>query len=262
MPEIVERGSGSAAGVSPDNAATEAPVGNDGETLDPDPQDFGRMSADEIVAALQALLFISEDGLTEARLAAALDSTIEATRTGLATLQARLDHPASGIVLREHASGWRLTTAPACASVLERFVIDGHSSRLSPAALETLAVVAYQQPVSRGRIAAIRGVAVDGVIRTLVARGLIDEAGAETSGAILYATTGLFMDKLGVKSLTELPELAPLLPDIETLDGFDDRPSKTVSSPTEQQQVPMDGPADADARMSTKESAPREGDGQ
>lgn len=259
MPEIVERGSGSAAGVSPDSPAR-GQFGGDSETLHPGPQDAGRPSADEIVAALQALLFISEDGLTEARLAAALDSTIEATRTGLATLQARLDHPASGIVLREHASGWRLTTAPACVSVLERFVIDGHSSRLSPAALETLAVVAYQQPVSRGRIAAIRGVAVDGVMRTLVARGLIDEAGAESSGAILYVTTALFMDKLGVKSLTELPELAPLLPDIETLDGFDDRP--TVSSPTEQQRVPIDGPADTDAGMSTQESASREGDGQ
>ena len=183
---------------------------------------------DEVVAALQALLFISEEGLSLERLAAAVDRTLEATGAALAGLQDRLETPGSGIVLREHASGWRLTTAPACSEVLQRFVVDGHSSRLSPAALETLAVVAYQQPVSRGRIAAIRGVAVDGVIRTLVARGLIEEAGAEATGAIRYATTSLFMDKLGVKSLSELPELAPLLPDVETLDGLDDLP--TVAS--------------------------------
>ena len=185
---------------------------------------------DATVAALQALLFISEDGLSAERLAAAVDRTVEVTRAALATLHSRLDDPASGIVLREHASGWRLTTSSACAPVLERFVVDGHSSRLSPAALETLAVVAYQQPVSRGRIAAIRGVAVDGVMRTLVARGLVEEAGVETSGAILYATTALFMDKLGIKTLTELPDLAPLLPDIETLDGLDDRRNSAASA--------------------------------
>jgi segregation and condensation protein B len=107
---------------------------------------------------------------------------------------------------------------------VERFVLDGQQTRLTQAALETLAVVAYRQPVSRGRISNIRGVNVDGVMRTLVARGLVAEAGADPStGAVLYRTTDYFLERLGINDVSELPELAPLLPDIDMLELENDR---------------------------------------
>jgi segregation and condensation protein B len=109
--------------------------------------------------------------------------------------------------------------------VVERFVRDGQQSRLSQAALETLAVIAYRQPVARSRIAAIRGVSVDGVIRTLTTRGLIEETGTESSGALLYSTTDLFLDRLGIASLEELPPVMDYLPDLDSLEDFLDQTS-------------------------------------
>ena len=122
-----------------------------------------------------------------------------------------------GFLLRRAAGGWRFASVPEHADLVEQFIIGGATARLSQAALETLAVVAYRQPVTRGRVAEIRGVNVDGVMRTLHARGLIEEAGAETSGAILYRTTGEFLEYLGIDSLDELPPLAPYLPRAEAL---------------------------------------------
>ena len=124
---------------------------------------------------------------------------------------------AHGFLLRRAAGGWRFASVPEHADLVEQFIIGGATARLSQAALETLAVVAYRQPVTRGRVAQIRGVNVDGVMRTLHARGLIEEAGAETSGAILYRTTGDFLEYLGIDSLDELPPLAPYLPRVEAL---------------------------------------------
>jgi len=123
-----------------------------------------------------------------------------------------------GFVLREVAQGWRVYSSPAFADVVGRYVVDGQTARLTQAALETLAVVAYRQPVTRGQVSAVRGVNVDGVVRTLAARGLIAEVGTdETTGAIRYATTGYFLERMGLSSLDELPALAPHLPDIEAL---------------------------------------------
>jgi segregation and condensation protein B len=119
-----------------------------------------------------------------------------------------------GFDLREVAGGWRFYTREECAAVVERFVSDGQEIRLTQAALETLAVVAYRQPVSRARVSAVRGVNCDGVIRTLVLRGLVEEAGTDPeTGAILFQTTGYFLERLGLASLADLPELAPFLPD-------------------------------------------------
>jgi segregation and condensation protein B len=119
-----------------------------------------------------------------------------------------------GFELRQVAGGWRLYTRGDFAPYVERFVLDGQQIRLTQAALETLAVVAYKQPVSRSRVAAIRGVNCDGVMKTLVTRGLIEEAGIEPeSGAHLYRTTRLFLEKLGINSVADLPSLAPFLPD-------------------------------------------------
>src|SRR6201999_2099253 len=122
-----------------------------------------------------------------------------------------------GFDLREIAGGWRFYTREECAPVVERFVSEGQEVRLTQAALEALAVVAYRQPVSRSRVSAVRGVNCDGVMRTLTLRGLIEEQSTEPeTGAILYRTTDYFLERLGLASLDELPELAPFLPeDIE-----------------------------------------------
>lgn len=125
-----------------------------------------------------------------------------------------------GFVLLEIAGGWRLATAEDVAPVIEAWLVADQRSKLSQAALETLAVIAYLQPVTRGRIAGVRGVNVDGVVKTLLVRGLIAEAGEdETTGAMRFATTTLFLQKLGLNGLEDLPDLAPLLPDAVALEA-------------------------------------------
>ena len=180
----------------------------------------GEMSAvpeAQLRAAAEAVLVVADGPVTCAALAEALG--VGEARAGelLESLAAEYagdgDGPARGFVLRRAAGGWRLASAPAFHDLVERFVIGGATSRLSQAALETLAVIAYRQPVTRGRIAAIRGVSVDGVVRTLCARGLIEEAGAEPGGALLYRTTDEFLEYLGLDSLDDLPPLAPYLPE-------------------------------------------------
>lgn len=123
-----------------------------------------------------------------------------------------------GFELREVAGGWRIYSRPAHAEVVERFIVEGQTARLTQAALETLAVVAYLQPVTRSRVAAIRGVNTDTVMRTLVSRGLVSETGSDPlTGAVLYGTTGTFLQTLGVDSLEELPKLSAHLPGIGDL---------------------------------------------
>ncbi len=123
-----------------------------------------------------------------------------------------------GFELRLVAGGWRMYTRPDCAAYVERFVLDGQQARLTQAALETLAVIAYRQPVTRARVSAVRGVNVDGVVRTLLARGLITEAGTDAdTGGVLYRTTPLLLERLGLTSLEELPPLAPLLPELNEI---------------------------------------------
>jgi segregation and condensation protein B len=130
------------------------------------------------------------------------------------------------MTLRQVSGGWRLYSNPACAEIVERFVRDGQQARLTQAALETLAVVAYRQPVSRSRVSAVRGVNVDGVMRTLLARGLVQEAGTDSEfGAMQYRTTPYFLDRLGLNSLDDLPELAPFLPEIAALEGDTELPA-------------------------------------
>lgn len=182
------------------------------------------------LAALEALLIIAEEPMSELRLATALALPTDRVETLLAELVADYDGASSesgrprGFELRRFAGGWRIYSRPEFHDVLAGFVLDGQSAKLSQAALETLAVVAYRQPVSRARISAIRGVSVDGVVRTLVGRGLIDQAGtSEASGAILYATTGEFLERMGLDSLDELPDLAPYLPDDMDPNDVDER---------------------------------------
>ena len=173
-------------------------------------------------SAAEAILIVADEPVTTSAIAEALGLDERATEELLNDLAAeyRGEAPCSrphGFLLRRAAGGWRFASVPEHADLVEKFVIGGATARLSQAALETLAVVAYRQPVTRGRVAVIRGVNVDGVMRTLHARGLIEEAGAETSGAILYRTTGDFLEYLGIDSLDELPPLVPYLPRSEAL---------------------------------------------
>jgi segregation and condensation protein B len=179
--------------------------------------------------ALEAILMVADQPLDHVTLAAAVGHPPEEVRRALAALAAEYADQGRGFDLRNVAGGWRFYTRDELAPVVERFVLDGQQARLTQAALETLAVVAYKQPVSRARVSAIRGVNVDGVMRTLLSRGLVEEAGhdAETT-ATLYRTTGYFLERIGVASLAELPELAPLLPDLDEMDDLD-RPEVLVA---------------------------------
>lgn len=163
--------------------------------------------------ALEALLFVSDEPLTSSLLAQALEierRTVEELCDRLAT---ELDARGAGVVLRNVAGGWRLFTHPDTAPEVERFVLSSRQARLTKAALETLAIVAYKQPVTRHQVSSIRGVNSDGVLRALQDKGLVEEAGREeTPGRpILFATTPTFLERLGLPSLASLPSLAPLL---------------------------------------------------
>jgi segregation and condensation protein B len=165
-------------------------------------------------ACLEAILLVVDEPVPEVVLAQVLERPREEIALEIAGLAASYTAEGRGFDLREVAGGWRFYTREECAPVVERFVRDGQEVRLTQAALETLAVVAYRQPVSRARVSAVRGVNCDGVMRTLSLRGLVEEAGTEhETGAILYRTTGYFLERLGLAGLDDLPALAPFLPD-------------------------------------------------
>jgi segregation and condensation protein B len=168
----------------------------------------------ELRGAVEAILLVVDEPVAEITLAQVLDLPTARIRGVLEELTAEYTEARRGFELRQAAGGWRLYTRGDYAAHVERFVLDGQQVRLTQAALETLAVIAYKQPVTRSRISAIRGVNCDGVVRTLLSRGLIEDCGSEPdSGAFLYRTTTLFLEKLGINSVDELPPLAPFLPD-------------------------------------------------
>jgi len=169
--------------------------------------------------ALEAVLMVADEPLDHVTLAGVVAGPPAVVLDTLHEMASSYDHEERGFELRSVAGGWRYYTRARYASAVERFVLDGQHARLTPAALETLAVVAYRQPISRGRVSAVRGVNVDGVIRTLVTRRLVEEAGTDAAtGAVLYRTTGYFCERLGLSSLEELPAIAPLLPDVASFD--------------------------------------------
>ncbi len=177
-------------------------------------------------AALEAVLLVVDEPVAEVVLAQVLERPTSEVAAVLRELADEYDAQGRGFDLRNVSGGWRLYTRPDCAPYVERFVLDGQQARLTQAALETLAVVAYRQPVTRGRVSAIRGVNVDGVMRTLLTRGLVEEAGTDgESGATLYRTTSYFLERLGLTSLDELPPVADHLPDLEALEADADAPS-------------------------------------
>ena len=172
-------------------------------------------------SAVEAVLMVVEQPVEEVQLASALALPVDRVAELLAELVLDYDGAQRGFELRRVAGGWRIFSRAEHAPVIERFVLDGQTAKLSQAALETLAIVAYRQPVSRARVSAVRGVNVDAVMRTIVSRGLVEEAGNDPeTGAVLYRTTQQFLHKLGLRTLDELPALAPFLPEVDALDDF------------------------------------------
>jgi len=165
--------------------------------------------------ALEAILFVSDEPMSSAVLAQAVERGRRDVEATLGELQAEYEARQAGIVLREVAGGWRLMTNPDAAPYVEQFVLSSRHARLTKASLETLAVVAYKQPVTRHQVSSIRGVNSDGVLRALTERGLVSEVGRDDGPgrAVLYGTTGEFLERLGLASLADLPPVAPLLDD-------------------------------------------------
>lgn len=198
---------------------------------------------DELGRVLEALLLVVDTPVTLEQLSSATDQSVERIAATLTQMAAELAARDSGIDLREAAGGWRMYTRSRYAPYVERLLLDGARSKLTRAALETLAVVAYRQPVTRARVSAVRGVNVDAVIRTLVARGLITEAGTDAdTGAVTFATTELFLERLGLSSLTDLPDIAPLLPGVDVIDdiseNLDSEPRFMKLNPAAAPEVP------------------------
>ena len=165
----------------------------------------------ELYGPIEAVLLVVDEPLADVTLAQVLGRPRPEVAEALRALSESYTKESRGFDLREVAGGWRLYTREEYAEVVERFVLDGQQARLTQAALETLAVIAYRQPVSRTRVSAIRGVNCDGVVRTLVTRGLVEEAGSDQeSGAVLYRTTTYFLERLGLGSVEELPSLGAL----------------------------------------------------
>lgn len=177
-------------------------------------------------AAVEAVLMVADEPVAAVQLATVLGVPTHEVEAVLAELAAEYRGDGGGrprgFELREAGGGWRVYSSAAHADVVGRFVVDGQSARLTQAALETLAVIAYRQPVTRGQVSAVRGVNVESVVRTLVSRGLVAEVGTEPSGAVLYGTTSYFLERMGMSTLDELPPLAPYLPDLESLGALDD----------------------------------------
>ena len=177
------------------------------------------MSEVELHRSLEAILMVVEEPVSELVLAQIIERPTEEITEALNTMAQKYQSEERGFELRQIAGGWRFYSHPDLAPLVEKFVLDGQQARLTQAALEALSVIAYKQPVSRARVSAIRGVNVEAVMKTLVTRGLVEEAGVEgESGAVLYKTTSFFLEKLGLNKVEDLPALAPFLPDIDGLD--------------------------------------------
>jgi segregation and condensation protein B len=207
-------GEGSGGAGNGDEPGEEAVVGAE---LAPDDDELA--APERLRAALEAVLLVVDTPTSAVLLAQVLGRPVAAVDQSLQQLRDEYDADRRGLDLREVAGGWRLYTRSDFAPYVERFVLEGQQTRLTQAALETLAVIAYRQPITRSRVSAVRGVNVDAVMRTLLSRGLVEECGsdAETGGG-LYRTTPFFLERLGISSLDELPSLAPLLPDTSQLD--------------------------------------------
>jgi segregation and condensation protein B len=181
----------------------------------------------QLHAMLEGILTIADEPVAVGELAKIVSAPQPDVRQALVDIAQEMAETERGFQIREVDGSWRMYSSEFGSQAVEQFVKEGHSSRLSQAALETLAVIAYRQPVSRGRIAAIRGVNVDGVVRTLMNRGLVEESGVEHSTqAMLYSTTPYFLDRLNIDHLEDLPEVANYLPELSELDSLEESPEE------------------------------------
>jgi segregation and condensation protein B len=197
----------------------------------------------DVSGALEALLLLAAEPVTEFELAQAIGVPESVVAETLLELVAFYSETGRGFELRQVAGGWRYYTRDEYADLITRYVLEGQQSKLSQAALETLAVVAYTQPISRARVSAVRGVNVDGVMRTLLARGLIEEVGHDhESGAVLFATTNYFLERMGLKTLDDLPALAPQLPDVGELEAELGQLAEAAGGSANVEQDPVDPP--------------------
>lgn len=173
----------------------------------------------ELRRCLEAILMVVEEPVSEVILAQITEVPTESVLETLHSMRADYESEGRGFTLQQISGGWRFYSHPELAPLVEKFVLDGQQAKLTQAALETLAVIAYRQPISRARVSAIRGVNVEAVMKTLVNRGLVEECGTEhETGAILYKTTSYFLERIGLNRIEDLPSLAPFLPDIDGLD--------------------------------------------
>lgn len=184
-------------------------------------------------AALEAVLFVASEPIPEAELAGLVELSKPQVLKELEALGSDLDERGSGLVLRNVGGGWRLYTRPEARPFLERFAQSPRASRLSKPALETLAVVAYRQPVTRAQVSEIRGVDAESALQTLEERGLIEEAGRlpGSGQAVIYSTTPLFLEKTGLADLEELPPLADYVPPPEIVEALE-KPFRSPEQPS------------------------------
>lgn len=190
---------------------------------DPAVEEPPELGAPSLAAAIEALLIIADEPMSAESLASTTGRPLSQVESTLQSLAEDYLRGGRGFELRQTSAGWRYYTSADAQVVVTRYVIEGQSARLSQAALETLAVVAYRQPVSRSRISAVRGVNVDGVVRTLLTRGLVVQVDTEAeTGAALYGTTDYFLERLGLESLADLPPLARHVPIGEELEEIID----------------------------------------
>ena len=182
------------------------------------------MQSEEYRKAIEAILLVSDVQVEPSLLAQLLEIPKAEIENICSELMAEYENDNRGFVLANVAGGYRYQTDPSMAPYVERFVLEGQTSRLSAAALETLAIVAYKQPISRMQISAIRGVNVDAVIRTLQQRGYIGEVGKDPGpgNAILFGTTSTFLERLGINDLSDLPPLANFVPGAEIVEALED----------------------------------------
>ncbi len=177
----------------------------------------------DVVRALEAILLVAMEPVSPTLLAQLLEQSVATVETLCEKLASAYEDAGHGFQLSKVAGGYRLQSHPDVAAYVERFILDGQHIRVSSAALETLAIIAYKQPMSRGQVAAIRGVDPDAVMRTLQARGYITEVSRDDGPgqAVLFGTTPLFLERLGIDSLQDLPPIADFVPDASVVEALE-----------------------------------------
>ena len=208
----------------PTETADPAPADADpptAPTADEAAEELPELTDAELESTIEALLLVVDSPVETEALADATGTTVARVNETLQRMADAYTEHERGLDLRHAGGGWRFYTRDRYAPYVEKLLLGGQRAKLTRAALETLAVIAYRQPVTRARVAAVRGVNCDGVIRTLLARGLVEETGTDVeTGGFLYRTTELFLERLGLSSLDDLPPIAPLLPEVDSIDDI------------------------------------------